>query len=200
MKTREFTLAAAGAATVLANAQSANAVGDLVARLRSKNDNVRGDAWQQAGPFGAAAVGPVSALWTDADFETARSAKRAAWNIVHYAGRPGADDEGRLVEAALLPLLARGEPVVRREAAWMLSEIGGDDSVAPLAALLNDLEVRDDARCALERLPGMKAVNALRTALGTVPEDFRYAVAESLRKRGETVAGYPSRKLVPTKS
>jgi HEAT repeat protein len=200
MKTGELLLATAGVTAALANAEPVTAVGDLVARLRSKDKNVRGDAWQQAGPAGAAAVGPVAALWTDADFEVARSAKRAVWSIVHYAGRPGAESEARAVEGALLSLLGSGGAVVRREAVWMLSEIGGDDSVAALGKLLNDREVRDDARCALERLPGMKSVSALTAAMGTVPEDFRYAVAESLRKRGQSVEGYPSRKLVPTRS
>lgn len=201
MKTKEISpivLAAAAAGSVQsAQAQSAS---DLVARLRSKDEEVRGDAWQTAGPAGAAAIPPVAALWTDADFEVARSARRAVWNIVRHAGRPGAPKEARAVEQALLPLLGHAEAAVRREAVWMLSEVGGNDSVEPLAKLLSDREVKDDARCALERLPGNKAIKALRDALKTAPEDFRYALAESLRKRGEKVQGYPSRKLVPTKS
>ncbi len=201
MTTKELSpLVMAGVAAGMAISSQAQSATDLVARLKSKDDDVRGDAWQQAGPAGAAAVGPVAALWTDADFEVARSAKRAVWNIVRHAGRPGAPKEARAVEQALLPLLGHAEAAVRREAVWMLSEVGGNDSVEPLAKLLSDREVKDDARCALERLPGNKAIKALRDALKTAPEDFRYALAESLRKRGEKVQGYPSRKLVPTKS
>jgi HEAT repeat protein len=194
------TIALAGATAVLANSVEAESVIDLVGRLSSNDDNIRGDAWQQAGPAGAGAVGPAAALWTSPDFEVARSARRAVWNIVHHAGRPGAATEARAVEAALLPLLGHREAVVRREAVWMLSEIGGDDSVEPLAKLLSDRDVREDARCGLERLPGGRSVKALQDALETVPEEFRYAVAESLRKRGLKVEGYPSRKLAPTRS
>lgn len=191
-------LASASALSALTTTAQQSAE-DLVDRLRSRDDDIRGDAWQQAGPAGAQAVRPVAALMTDPDFEVARSAKRALWNIVHYAGRPGASAAAKAAEAELLPLLGHQAASVRREVAWMLSEIGGNDSVEALAPLLADREVRDDARCALERLPGAKAVKAMRDALKTVPEDFRYALAESLRKRGEKVSGYPSRKLVPTR-
>jgi HEAT repeat protein len=190
----------AGATAALASQSQAQSASELVAGLRSKDDNIRGDAWQQAGPAGASAVGPVAALLTDPDFELARSARRALWNIVHYAGRPDAAKEAKAVETALLPLVGHQESAVRREVAWMLSEIGGNDSVEPLAKLLADREVRDDARCALERLPGNKSIKALRDALKTAPDEFRYALAESLRKRGEKVQGYPSRKLAPTKA
>jgi hypothetical protein len=66
-----------------------------------------------------------------------------------------------------------------------------------MAALLTEKELREDARCALTRHPAPSAVAALNSALVTAPEDFKYALAESLRQRGEKVEGYPSRKLVP---
>lgn len=67
-----------------------------------------------------------------------------------------------------------------------------------MAALLTNAEVREDARCALLRLPGPRPTAALRAAFRTAPEDFKYALADSLRQRGLDVQGYPSRKLVPT--
>jgi hypothetical protein len=68
-----------------------------------------------------------------------------------------------------------------------------------MAALLLDPEVREDARCALMRLPGRKATASLRSAFAAAPEEFKFALAESLRQRGEKVKGYPSQKLVPTR-
>jgi len=121
------------------------------------------------------------------------------WQIVRHAGRPGAATEAKAVTAQLLPLLTASPVPVKREVLWMLSEIAGDEAVAPMAALLLDSEVRDDARCALTRMPGSKAAAALSAALRSAPEDFKYALADSLRARGSRVAGYPSRKLVPTK-
>lgn len=193
----------AGAATVIASAghaAEAVSVTDLVAGIKSTDDKVRGPAWQGAGPVGAPAVKPLAAIMTDPDFEISRSAKRALYKIVRHAGRPGAKKEAQAVEKELIPLLQNSAVPVRREVLWMLSEIGGDDAVAPMAALLTDKEVREDARCALMRLPGRKATGALKSAFGSAPEEFKPALAESLRARGEKVSGYPSQKLVPTRA
>jgi HEAT repeat protein len=194
------TLTTAGAAlTAAALAADAAAVADLVAKIKSPDDKVRGPAWQNAGPAGAPAVGPLAAVMHDAHFEVARSAKRAIERIVRHAGRPGADRERKAVAAELVKLLAHANPNVRKHAVWMLSEIGDDSAVKPMAALLADAKVREDARCALERLPGRAATAALREAMAAAPEPFKYALAHSLRVRGEKVDGYPSQKLVPTK-
>ncbi len=193
----------AGAATVIGSASEAAesvSVTDLVARIKSTDDKVRGPAWQGAGPVGAPAVKPLAAVMTDTDFEISRSAKRALYKIVRHAGRPGAKKEAQAVEKELIPLLQNSAVPVRREVLWMLSEIGGDDAVAPMAALLTDKEVREDARCALMRLPGRKATAALKSAFGSASEEFKSALAESLRARGERVSGYPSQKLVPSRA
>jgi len=195
-------LAAAAVATAsTALAADKQAVENLVANIKSTSDAVRGPAWQGAGPIGAPAVKPLAAVMTDPDFEIARSAKRAIWKIVHYAGRPGAPAEKKAVAAELIPLLAQGIPdVVRREALWMLSEVGDDEAVAPVAALIANKELREDARMSLERIPGDKSLAALKAALASVPEDFKPNIAHSLRVRGVQEKRYPSQKLVPTRS
>ena len=196
------TPALVGTAAVLASvshAAEAASVDDLVAKIKSPDDKVRGPAWQGAGPAGAPAVKPLAALMTDADFEVARSAKRALYKIVRHAGRPGAQKEAAAVEKELIPLLKSEAVPVRREVLWMLSEIGGPDAIAPMAALLSDKEVREDARCALTRLPESQATQALKSAFDSAPEEFKFALAESLRQRGETVNGYPTQKLKPSR-
>jgi HEAT repeat protein len=190
--------AAAFAATT-ATAASALAVDDLIAKIKSADDKVRGPAWQGAAPYGAPALKPLAALMSDSNFEVARSARRAMYVIVRHAGRPGARKEAKAAEEDLIPLLKSDQPAVRREVLWMLSEIGSDAAVAPMAALLTDKEVREDARCALMRIPEKKVKAALKSALAAAPEDLKYALAESLRKLGEKVDGYPSQKLVPTR-
>lgn len=189
------TLAAAAASTL-----AANSVDDLINRIRNQDEDVRGDAWQNAGPAGAAAIQPLAALMTDSHFEVARSARRAIWNIVHHAGRPKATREAAAVEKELIALLQNPAAPVRREALWMLSEIAGNDAVPPMERFLADPELREDARCALQRIPGRPSLRALQRALKTAPEEFRYAVAESLRARGEKISEYPSRKLMPVKA
>jgi HEAT repeat protein len=136
----------------------------------------------------------------DPDFEIARSAKRALYRIVRHAGRPGAKKEAKAVTGELIQLLRSAHALVRREAAWMLSEIAADEAVKPLAALLSDPEAREDARCALMRFTSRKATSAFKTAFASAQEDFKPALAETLRARGIPVKGYASQKAVPSRT
>jgi HEAT repeat protein len=184
---------------IAAETQGANPLDDLIARIKSNDETVRGPAWQGAGPLGAPAVKPLAALMADGSFETARCAKRALYIIVRHAGRPGAENEAKAVASELILLLSGATAPVQREILWMLSEIGAEESVAPMVALLANTEVRDDARCALMRLPFPQAAAALKAAFSNAPEEFKFALAESLRQLGHPVTGYPSQKLVPNR-
>lgn len=197
--TRNAVAAAALAGTAHAATAVAPAAEELLAKIRSTDDTVRGPAWQGAAPYGAAAVKPLAGVMSDANFEIARSAKRALWVIVRHAGRPGAAREAQAVAKEVASLLPSGSAAVRREVLWMLSEIGGDDSIPAISALLSDNEVRADALAALMRLPGRKSTAAIKTAFSSAPEEFKFALADALRRRGEKVSGYPSQKLVPTR-
>lgn len=186
-------------AAVTASASAHGSVSELIGNIKSPDEAVRGSAWQGAAQFGAPAVKPLADLMQDPGMETARSAKRALWKIVRQAGRAGAGQERKAVVAELIPLLAKNQTPTRCEVLWMLSEIGGDEAVAAIAALLASQELREDARAALQRIPGNKSLAALKSALKTAPEAYKPAIAVSLRARGVTVKGYPSQKLVPTK-
>ena len=194
---------AAGAAGVMAqtaDTATGQGVDELIAGIKSAGDIERTKAWQSAGKVGAPAVKPLAKVMMDNNLEVARAAKRALWQIVRHTGRPGADKEKMDVETELIGLLGDEQSVaVRREVLWMLSEIGGRNSIKPIAGLLRNEELREDARMALERIPGERAVAALKAGFETASEDFKPNIAQSLRKRGEEVAGYPSQKLVPTK-
>ena len=196
---RPVPFATAAAALLPSASAIATPSDDLLANIKSSDDKVRGPAWQGAASAGVSAVKPLATVMSDPDFETARCAKRALWIIVRHAGRPGAKAERKAVQAALIDLLSGQPAPVRKEVLWMLSEIGDDKAVAPMAALLGDAEVREDARCAITRLPDSAATKALEQAFKSAPEDFKFALAESLRQRGKTVAGYPSQKLKPVK-
>lgn len=173
---------------------------ELLARIKSDDEKVRTAAWLEAGKVGADAMVPLAAVTADKDLEVARAAQRAMWQIVRYAGRPGAAGEKKAVVEKLLALLGDGQPAsLRRDVLWMLSEIGDDQVVAPVAALLGNQELREDARMALQRIPGEKSLEALKAALAAVPGDFKINIASSLRARGVEVPGLPCQKLVPTK-
>ena len=174
---------------------------DLIEKIKSDDPNVRGEAWQGAADSGPQVIPGLAELATTGDLEVSRAARRAMWKIVRYVGRPGADDERKPVVAVLIRLLGRKQPVpVRREVLWMLSEIAdGRRAVRRAAKLLADEELREDARAVLERLPGKQSLNALQNALDNAPEDFKSALAQSLRARGVEVPGIPCRKLTPTR-
>lgn len=136
----------------------------------------------------------------DGDIEVARAAKRAMWQRVRQAGRPDAEDDRQAVVAALISVLQGTQPAaVYREVLWMLSEIGSAESVGPIAAVLSNETAREDARMALERIPGKESLLALQSALESAPADFKPNLAQSLRARGQDIPGLPCQKLKPTK-
>ena len=200
LKKVSFAAGAAGVTAHTASAAQAQGVDELIAGIKSSSDKERTEAWQSAGEVGATAVNPLAKVMTDDDLEVSRAAKRALWKIVRHTGRPGANRERRAVETELTGLLGRGKPVaVRREVLWMLSEIGARISIKPIAGLMMNKDLREDARMVLERIPGKRAVTTLKATFEKAPENFKPNIAQSLRKRGEEVAGYPCQKLVPTK-
>jgi len=184
----------------MASTAQAQGVDELIAGIKSDSAEKRTETWQSAGEVGAPAVKSLAKVMTDDELEVARAAKRALWQIVRYTGRPGANQERRAVETELVGLLGDDQPVaVRREVLWMLSEIGARRSIEAVAGLLKNKDLREDARMSLERVPNRRALAALKAGFEEAPEDFKPNVAQSLRKRGEEVAGYPCQKLVPTK-
>jgi HEAT repeat protein len=195
-------LAAAATAVVPGTAGAARkkAVDKLIAGIRDDDDKVRAGAWLGAGKFGAAAVKPLAKVMTDKDFEIARAAKRGLWKIVRHVGRPKSGNKKIMVVNKLIELLGDETPMpVRREVLWMLSEIGSRKAVEPIAALLSNKDLREDARMMLQRIPTKNALEALRAGFKAAPEDFKLNIVQSLRQRGVKVRGYPCVKLVPTK-
>lgn len=193
-------IAAAGVAPSVADASRYKAVSKLITGIRDDDANVRTEAWQSAGKVGAPAVKPLARVMTNKDLEVARAAKRGLWQVVRYVGRPGAANKKRIVIDRLIELLGDDQPLpVRREVLWMLSEIGNRKSIKPIAALLSDKDLREDARMVLQRIPLKAAVGALRAGLKAAPDDFKLNIAQSLRQRGVNVDGLDCVKLVPTK-
>lgn len=172
----------------------------LVSDIRGEDPVVRTQAWGRAHEVGAVAVAPLADLLTDPNAEVARAAKRGLWQIVRHSSRPGGESDRSAVEKELTGLLKPDVPAASlREFIWMISEIGTDGVVKPIGALLSRPDVRDDARMALERIPGAAALAELKSALDTAPEEFRPNIAHSLRVRGLEVKEYPSGKMVPVK-
>jgi hypothetical protein len=177
-------------------------VEELITKVKSSDVNVRAEGWQNAHTVGPKAIRPLAKVLAEGELEVSRAAKRALWKIVYHVGRPGAQAEKADALPEYYGLLGDDQPVsVRREVIWMVSELcDGCPRVASLAALLSHSELREDARMALERIPGEESLKALKAGFDAAPEDFKYNLAHSLRVRGVEVSGYPSQKLVPKKS
>lgn len=174
-----------------------------IAKLGLEADSAgEAPAWQRAGPFGAVAVPPLADVMARGGGEKARAAKRALWCVVDHAGRPGGQREAAAVVEALVSAVGqKGLPVpVIRELLWMLGTLGGDGCVAHVAAWLGSEELREDARCVLQRIPGEASLKALREALDHASGMFEVALADALRARGEVVPGRPGRSRIPERS
>ncbi len=172
----------------------------LIDNVQSTDETVRAAARDDAGSVGAEAVVPLANIATGQDMDISRAAQRALQNIVYHAGRPGAGDEAKAVTGKLLKLLGDSQPMqFRREVLWMTWQIGGEEAVEPVALLLRNSELHEDARMALERLPGEGATAALQSALASATEAQKPALAYSLGVRGVTISGVPDLRLKPTK-
>ena len=173
----------------------------LMEGIRGSDENSRLQAVESAGNLGPEAVAPLGEAMADSNIGVSRAAKRALWQIVYTTGAPGG--RGRVaVSDALVPLLGDNHPrEVRREVLWMISELSNAKLAAqPVAQLLEDENLREDARMVLERLPGPEAVAALQAGFIRASESFKYHIAQSLKKRGVAVHGYPCQKLLPTRA
>ncbi|MBI3910288.1 MAG: hypothetical protein HY320_05065 [Armatimonadetes bacterium] len=170
---------------------------EFLEKIQSSDASVRYAAWRSAGPVGAPAVVPLADLMASADKGVVKAAQGALQGIVHYAARPGAREEARSVSAELLKVAASSRPTrVRAEALHWLGFVGDQRAVLGIALLLGDAEVRDEARMALERMPGRAPRRALQQALETAPADFKPNLQQSLSNRHltpDTVGTRPAR-------
>jgi len=173
---------------------------ELLQKIKDADDKVRADASEKLINLGPAAVQPLVNTMEDKNFEIARSAKRTLWKMARHSGKPGADNEREKICIQLFKALESELSVqTKRELLWMLSEIGGDEAVSQISKFFNNNYLKEDARCCVERIPSKKAISALQTAFKKADEEFKYALAESLRARGVRVEGYQSKKLIPTR-
>jgi len=177
----------------------------LLERIKSDDPDVRTAAWQAAGVVGVPAIEPLAKVVAEGDLEVSRAAKRAMWKIVRTVGAPDRSTCKEAAQGVLIGLLGNEQPLcVRREVFWMLSEIGGDaavEAIRDIPDLIDNKDVREDARCAIERIPTEEALETLKEGLEVAPADFALAIAQSLRARGVEVdtEKYPCQKLVPTR-
>lgn len=157
----------------------------LIQNLKSADADVRYAAWRSAGPAGAAAIVPIAELMASTDKGVVRSATEALGRVAHHAARPTASkNERRAVAQALLQVASAPRPrMVRAEALHQLGFVAEERNVSALARLLEDKEVREDVRMALERIPGNASLRALEEALRRAPADFQPNLRQAINNR-----------------
>ncbi len=157
---------------------------EFLVNMQSQQDDVRRSAMMSAGKVGPSAIAPLADLVEGNNREVSLSAQAALKNIAAYAGRPGAADEKKAAAKAYSQLLGNNRSRVLRSLVLELLSITGDDAVVPsIAALLGDTVVRDDARRALQGIPGPASLKALITAAQKTEGPFRASIIGALGQR-----------------
>lgn len=156
----------------------------LLLAIQGQDREARAKAIEKATSVGTRAIVPLGGICSGPDRGAAKAAGEALRRIVHHAARPGAASERKAAAMQLLRMIRTQWPRQQRvEALYLLGLIGGSESVAAIAAQMKDPDVGEEARMALERIPGSTATRALQQALRTASADLRPAVEQSLKHR-----------------
>ena len=160
------------ACAVICFAAPAAELDEFLARIADPSAEVRAEAWKAAGPLGAPAVMPLAKLAESSEPGISKAALAAIETITTHAGRSTAEAEREAVAQAIADAVeAAGDDQLRRELLHLLGLAASDMQIPLLAGLLNDAAVGEDARIALERIPGAAATGALIQALQDSPEE-----------------------------
>jgi hypothetical protein len=159
-------------------------VATLVANVSHGDLLARQEAIASAHLVGTRAIPGLAEAYRTGDPAAIRAASECLRRIVHHAARPDSFTERSTAAASLAELIKPSEPrQLRVDALYLLGLIGGGSEVAPIAALLPDLVIREYARLALERIPGSEADAALHKAWQVAGQDYRDNLEQSLRAR-----------------
>ncbi len=152
-----------------------------IQRIKTANEAGREEALADAPKLPATSVVPLAQVMGGDDLGAGRAAQEGLRRLA-YASMSNGTHEA--VAAELVKVIGPDHPrAVRSDALMLLGFCGGSSAVAPIAALLEDADIREDARMALERIPDPAATRALKAALKRVPADYRPAIQQSLRHK-----------------
>ncbi len=159
-------------------------IASLITQIKHGDTIARTSAVLQAQLIGTDAIGPLGAVYAGKDAAASRAACEAIKHIVYNAGRPSAPTEAKAASVALLKLTAPNYPrFVRADAIEGLGVVGGIAEATELAKLLSDKDVSEDARLAIERIPGPEVDALLKLTARTSSKEGRAAIDLSLKHR-----------------
>jgi len=153
-----------------------------ISALSGDNEAAKIEARQMLPRMGGAAVPGLLPLLKVERQEVWRVAYRILVDIVNEVTAAGREEERKTVTAALMTLVEPPQPKPLKEIGLRLLPIALPEryDVSPIAALLDDKELREPARAALELAGTEPARAALRDALSKTDPEFQYALLNSL--------------------
>ncbi|MGC8667283.1 MAG: HEAT repeat domain-containing protein [Chthonomonadales bacterium] len=152
-----------------------------IERIRTGDEAAREAALADAPKLPATAVVPLARVMGGDDLGAGRAAQEGLRRLAYASMSNGTH---AAVAAELLKVIGPDYPrAVRSDALMLLGCCGGGAAVPPISALLEDADIREDARMALERIPDPAAARALKAALKRVPQEYRPAIRQSLRHK-----------------
>jgi hypothetical protein len=156
----------------------------LLEAIRGADADARWSAAENAADAGAEAIPELAQVMGGNDPEKAKAARVAMERIALASTAPGKEELRRSVSGALADV-ARGDGALaaRRQAVRLLGFAGGAEACDTLAALIGQKDLREDARMALQRIPGNAADRALEQAARKAPAGYESALRRSLRDR-----------------
>lgn len=166
---------------------------DFLTDIQSQDKDVRFAAWRSAGAQEARVVPELARIAAKSSPGVTKAALEAMTTLTHSVGKSAPTDPKRLAVAKELVNVATSSATalpVRAHALRLLSLVGGDESVAPVAKLLANADVREEAIFCLDRIPGDVSAKALVAAYGTVAPEFKGRVLAALGHR-RIEAGVP---------
>ena len=159
-------------------------VGSFLTQIKYGDTVSRLAAVKYASLVGTDLILPLGKVYAGSDQPAGKAAYEAIKRITYNAGRPGAVTEAKAASESLLKLASADYPrQVRADAIELLGIVASEAEAKPLADLMSDKEIGEDARLALERIPGKAAEDALRAAARGGSAEKRAAIDLSLRHR-----------------
>lgn len=184
----QSTALAAGALTLVNNAQAAMSRDEFLQRMSSEDPNERYPAWTTAQEQSPEIIEEIGSLLTSSNIGIADHARYAIERVVHSVGKDADDPNRPAVVEQLMNLLNHPAYDARVFAMRMLALVAKDDVAPTIGRWLNIPNIRDEAIACLEQIPGRGATEAIMEELKRAPADFHARMVTALGFRRDDAA------------
>lgn len=156
-------------------------VADVLAQFPAKNMNSADQLIQEIIGFGEEGIAQFCNMIIPAGTGDDTQARYAIESLAVYSGAPGREEACKLVANALLKAIGKAEDnEVKTFFIQRLAFCGGDESIAPLARLLDDEKLYAPAVSALTSIGTEKAASEMLSHLGAASGEKQIALAKAL--------------------